>query len=178
MRKVMLLLLVSILFVSCEQYITEMKTVTLSGKYVISKMEVTNVEQKHSPDSLYLIGTTYINKNLPDPFDNITINRFYIHFDYTTVRMNLLGTLNSGRDYWQYGTSPDDIFYRLFGQTPYHSGYIQYMYKSVKGEFPMVTFMIEDDGLTSLQLKSEGGWFKGQYGQKQVVTLFLTRVGP
>lgn len=177
MRKVILLLLVSILFVSCEQYITEIKSVTLSGKYVISKMEVTNVDQNNTRDSLYLIGTTYINKELPHPFDSLPVNRFYVHFDYSTVRMNLLRTVNSGEDVWQYGTHPD-IIYRLFGQTPYHSGYFQYMYKTINGEFPLITFMIEDDGLTSLQLKSEGGWFTGPFGQKQVITLFLNRVGP
>lgn len=41
-----------------------------------------------------------------------------------------------------------------------------------------MTFYIEDDGYESLQLKSSGAWFNGEFGQKQVMTLTLTRVGP
>ena len=40
------------------------------------------------------------------------------------------------------------------------------------------SFLIEDDGFESLQLKSAGAWFKGKFGEKQVMTLYLTRVGP
>jgi hypothetical protein len=177
MRKVILLLLVFVL-TSCEQYVTEMKDVTLSGKYVISKLEITNVDQNQTRDSLYLVGTTYINPTLPHPFNNISINNTYIHFDYSTVKMSLLGVTNSGQDIWQYGNSPNEIFYRLFGGTPYNSGYLQYDYTTINGMHPLITFMIEDDGLESLQLKSSGAWFNGKFGQKQVMTLSLTRVGP
>jgi hypothetical protein len=41
-----------------------------------------------------------------------------------------------------------------------------------------LTFLIEDDGFETLQLRSSGGWFKGKFGQKQVMTLYLTRLGP
>lgn len=176
MRK--LILLLGLILTSCEQYVTEIKDVTLSGKYVISKLEITNVDQNQTRDSLYLVGTSYVNHNLPHPFDSISINNSYIHFDYATVRMKLLGVSNAGQDIWQYGTSPNEIFYRCFGRTPYHAGYLQYDYTSQSGGHPMVTFLIEDDGLESLQLKSSGAWFNGKFGQKQVMTLSLTRVGP
>jgi hypothetical protein len=39
-------------------------------------------------------------------------------------------------------------------------------------------FIIEDDGLETLQLKSSGAWFSGKLGEKQVMTMSLTRVGP
>lgn len=155
-----------------------MKDVTLSGKYVVSKLEITNVDQNQTRDSLYLVGTTYINQNLPHPFNNIQINNFYIHFDYSTVRMKLSGVTPAGQDIWMYGTTPNDIFYRTFGGTPYHSGYLQYDYTTVNGSHPLITFMIEDDGFESLQLKSSGAWFNGKLGEKQVMTLSLTRVGP
>jgi hypothetical protein len=176
MRK--LILLLGLILTSCEQYIVEITDVTLSGKYVISKLEVNNVDQNQTRDSLYLVGSSYINQNLPHPFNNISINNTYIHFDYSTVRMNLLGVTNSGRDIWQYGESPNEIFYRAFGRTPYHAGYLQYDYKSANGMHPLITFIIEDDGLETLQLKSSGAWFSGKFGQKQVMTLSLTRVGP
>lgn len=92
--------------------------------------------------------------------------------------MKLLGVSQSGQDIWQYGNSPNEIFYRCFGRTPYNAGYLQYDYNSQSGSHPQVTFLIEDDGLESLQLKSSGAWFNGKFGQKQVMTLSLTRVGP
>ena len=177
MRKIIVLLL-GLLLASCEQYVTEIKDVTLSGKYVVSKLEITNVDQNQTRDSLYLVGTTYVNQNLPHPFNQIQINNFYIHFDYSTVRMKLNGVTPAGQDIWMYGTTPNDIFYRTFGSTPYHSGYLQYDYTTITGQHPQLTFMIEDDGLESLQLKSSGAWFNGKMGQKQVMTLSLTRVGP
>lgn len=177
MKKVIFLLFV-VLLTSCEKYVTEIKDVTLSGKYVISKLEITNVDQNQTRDSLYLLGSTYINRSLPHPFDKITINHTYIHFDYSTVRMGLLGVSPSGQDIWRYGTSPNEIFYKTFGGTPYNSGYIQYHYTSQNFGHTTVTFMIEDDGLESLQLKSSGAWFDGKMGQKQVMTISLTRVGP
>lgn len=176
MRK--LILLLGLILTSCEQYVTEIKDVTLSGKYVVSKLEITNVDQNQTRDSLYLVGTSYVNHNLPHPFDSISINNSYLHFDYSTVRMKILGVSNAGQDIWQYGNSPNEIFYRTFGGTPYHAGYLQFDYTTQTGSHPQVTFLIEDDGLESLQLKSSGAWFNGKFGQKQVMTLSLTRVGP
>jgi hypothetical protein len=157
---------------------------------VISKLEITNVDQNQTRDSLYLIGSTYKNNTLPHPFNDIQINNFYIHFDYSTVRMKTLGVTDDGVDIWQYGPSPlnprypnvpqirDNIFYKTFGGNPYHSGYLQYDYTTINGMHPLITFLIEDDGLETLQLKSSGAWFNGKFGQKQVMTLSLTRVGP
>ena len=41
-----------------------------------------------------------------------------------------------------------------------------------------IEFIIEDDGLETLQLRSTGIWPNGQFGEKQVMTMSLTRVGP
>lgn len=176
MKKIVLIFL--LFLSSCQFYVTEIKDVTLSGKYVISKLEITNVDQNQTGDEVYLIGDTYVNKNLPHPFNNIRINHFYIHFDYSTVRMSLVGVTPSGEDIWFYGTDPNYIFYKTFGTTPFHSGYIQYHYTTKDGNGVSMTFMIEDDGLETLQLKSSGAWFNGKLGQKQVMTMSLTRVGP
>ena len=176
MKKTILLIL--LLFTSCQLYVTEIKDVTLSGKYVVSKMEITIVDQNQTKDSLYLVGSTYRNSKLPDPFNVISINNFYIHFDYSTVRMKLLGVYPSGQDRWFYGSNPNYIFYKNFGGTPFHAGYIQYHYTTKEGSHVSVTFLIEDDGLETLQLKSSGAWFSGKLGEKQVMTISLTRVGP
>ncbi len=150
----------------------------MSGKYVVSKLEITNVDQNQIRDEIYLIGDTYVNNNLPHPFNNIKINNFYIHFDYSTVRMDLRGVTKSGEDIWGYGVSPNEIFYKTFGTTPFHSGYLQYNYTSKNGGHVSMTFIIEDDGMETLQIKSSGAWFDGKFGQKQVMTMLLTRVGP
>ena len=68
--------------------------------------------------------------------------------------MNLLGVNQSGRDIWQYGVSPNEIFYRIFGNTAYHYGYIQFDYITKDNSSRTLTFMVEDDGLENLQLKS------------------------
>jgi hypothetical protein len=177
MRKVFLLLIV-LVFASCEQYVTEISDLTLSGKYVVSKLEITNVDQNQTRDSLYLLGTTYSNNLLPKPFDSIRINNFYIHMDYSTLRMKLLGVTPSGEDIWKYGVGSNPIFYRTFGRTPYNYGYMQFNYITEDGTARTITFHIEDDGYESLQLKSTGAWFDGKFGQKQVMTMSLTRVGP
>jgi hypothetical protein len=171
------LLLSLLLITSCEKYVTEISTVTLSGKYVVSKMDITNVDQNQTRDSLYLVGSTYINKSLPDPFDSIVINRFYLHFTEREVRMNLLGVIPRG-DLWEYGAPPNEIFYRILGNNSYNSGFVQFDYVSSDKSVRTLTFFIEDDGVESLQLKSAGGWFRGNVGEKQVMTLYLTRVGP
>ena len=115
MKKFILIIL--LFLTSCQFYITEIKDVTLSGKYVVSKLEITNVDQNQTKDEIYLIGDTYVNNNLPHPFNNIKINNFYLHFDYSTVRMDLRGVAKSGEDIWGYGVSPYEIFYKTFDKT-------------------------------------------------------------
>ena len=171
-------ILILVLLTSCEKFVLETSDVTLSGKYVVSKLDITNVDQNQTRDSLYTIGDTYINSLVPDPLDSIVVNRFYIHFDYSTIRMNELGVSPTGRDLWQYGSSPNEIFYRILSNNSYNSGFLQFDYVTSDGSVRTLTFLIEDDGFESLQLKSVGTWFKGKFGEKQVMTLYLTRVGP
>jgi hypothetical protein len=149
----------------------------LSGKYVVSKLEVTTVDQGQPKNKIYLIGDTYLNDDLGHPFNKIPINNFYIHFDYSTVRMDWTRT-ESGRDIWGYGMSPNYIFYENFGRTPFHSGYIQFDYISKNGSYKSFRFIIEDDGLETLQLRSFESWPNSQSGGKEVITMLLTRVGP
>jgi hypothetical protein len=173
--------LIGLLFLSgCEKFVLSNKDVTLSGKYVVSRLDITNVDQTQSRDSLYLLGSTYKNKLIPAPFDSIKINRFYIHFDYSTIRMNWIG-INNSRDMWEYPlpTEPNGfIYYSILNNNSYYNGYLQFTYITKDGFNKTMTFLIEDDGFESLQLKSSGAWFNGKFGEKQVMTLYLTRVGP
>jgi len=178
MRRLYFILVLLFALSSCEKYVTEISDITLSGKYVVSKLEITSVDQNTSHDSLYTIGSVYVNNALPDPFDSIPINHFYLHMDYSTIRLNQIGVTPTGNDIWQYGVSPNEIFYRVLGNHSYNNGFIQFDYVTNDGSSRTITFLIEDDGFESLQLKSEGAWFHGKYGEKQVMTLGLTRVGP
>ena len=172
------LLIILFFITSCEKFVLETSDVTLSGKYVVSKMDITNVDQNQTRDSLYLLGTTYNNSSLPKPFDVIPINHFYIHMDYASIRMKLVGVTQGGQDIWGYGNAPNEIFYRILNNYAYDLGYLQFDYITDNGSSRRITFHIEHDGYESLQLKSVGGWFNGKYGEKQVMTMFLTRVGP
>jgi hypothetical protein len=178
MKRIILILSLFFLLLSCEAYVTDRSDLTLSGKYVVSKLHITSVDQNQTPDSLYLLGTTYTNNSMPHPFNVIPINNFYIHMDYSTIRLNLLGVTPYGQDIWEYGTSPNEIFYRVLNNNAYDLGYLQFDYITQNGASRRITFHIEHDGFESLQLKSSGGWFNGELGEKQVMTIFLTRVGP
>ena len=76
MEKIFVVLGFLFLLTGCEKYVVEKSDITLSGKYVISKLNVINVDQNQTQDSLYLMGSTYINNNLPKPFDSIVIDNF------------------------------------------------------------------------------------------------------
>lgn len=173
----LLIILISLSLYGCETFVLENRDLTLSGKYVVSKLDITNVDQAVEKDSFYTIGTTYKGV-LPKPFDSIKINRFYLHFDYSTLRINLLGVTPDGRDIWEYGTRPNEIFYQVLSNNTYNYGYIRFTYLSKSDGMITFVFLIEDDGMESLQLKSSGTWLRGKEGQKQVMTLYLTRVGP
>lgn len=162
---------------SCERYVLPISDLTLSGKYKLSLLDVTSVDQNLTKDSLYRLGSTYINYNLPKPFDSLVINRFYIHLDYSSIRLNQLGVDQNGRDLWEYGVSPNEIFYRVTNNTAYNHGYLQFTYKTPIRVNNLI-FHIEEDGLETLQLQSSGLWAKGELGEKQVLTFVFTRVGP
>ena len=178
MRRIVGILMFLVLLSGCEKYVTEISDLTLSGKYVISKIHITNVDQNQTPDSLYLIGSTYVNHKLAKPFDSLVINDFYLHMDYSTIRINLLGVTPTGKDIWEYGISPNEIFYNIWGNNSLNNGRIEFTYYTSDNAPHTMNFIIEDDGFESLQLKSWGGWFNGPNGEKQVMTLGLTRVGP
>lgn len=177
--KIVLICVSLILLWRCQIYYVNNRDLTLSGKYVVSALDITNVDQPQTRDSLYRLGTTFLSKDgYPSPFDSIVINRFYLHLDYSTIRINLVRTTPEGRDIWEYGNPPNEIFYTILGNNAFFNGYLRFSYFTQFNEYRTLTFIIEDDGFESLQLKSSGSWIRGKEGQKQVMTLYLTRIGP
>lgn len=173
-----LLLFLVLTIISCEKYSTEIQTLTLSGKYQISRLSVNYIDQSMNIDTVYRIGDVYIDENpfSPTPFDTIKIGSTYIHLDEILINLRHLGQ-SSGRDIWDRRYQTD---YRVFNNNRYQLGYIQFTYLDVikTGSKHTLTFMIEEDGLETLQLKSSGVWPYSNYGQKKIITFLLSRVGP
>ena len=172
MRKVFLFILLSFL-TSCERYVTEISTLTLSGKYKLALLDVTAVDQSLGQDSTYRPGTTYINPSLPEPFDTIQVNRFYLYLSYSEIKLGLLPPRPyDDSDLWQYNTT-----YQILNNNAYDLGYLRFTYFPTPVAKTLI-FHIEKDGLETLQLQSSGQWVNGRFGEKQVLTFVLTRVGP
>ena len=167
---------------SCEKYVTNVSDLTLSGKYVVSKVTVIQTSQAITRDTTYLSNTLFVSNSLPDPFDSILVNNFYIHFDYTSVRLNWYNRLQNGqRDRWEYGESPYDIFYwRVpFSFDAYNLGKIQFDYKPKdRNSYTRVTFQVDSDLLESLQLSGLEYAPYGKDGPHYRLVLSLNRVGP
>ena len=176
--KIKFIIILCLLLTSCEKFVTSNTSLTLSGKYKVALLDLTSVDQNQSSDSLYSPGSVYKNSMLPKPFDSIPINRFYIHLDYSTIRFNQLGVTQDGRDIWEYGVKPNEIFYQVLNNNAYDNGYLRFTYYPLPNISSTLIFHIEKDGLESLQLQSTGNWVKGEFGEKKVMTMILTRVGP
>lgn len=168
-----------IFLTSCEMYVTESKRLSLSGKYVINKLEITHTGQPFQKDSTYLGGTIFIDRqNFTSPFDSMKINNFYIHLTESSIRLNLIGSTNEGIDIWEYGNRDNPIFYNTFHTTPYSNGYLKFSFKNKSNEYRTFIFLIEDDGIESLQLKTSGIYVGENNGHKKFMNLYMTRVGP
>lgn len=164
-------LIVVVLFLfSCEKYTTEIPTHTLGGKYVLTRLQVTYTDQNTERDSLYLFGTRYMNNRLPDPFDTIEINKFYIHLDNSVISLKLKGVTPSGTDIWEYKQIP----YFLWGYNRYNWGYLQFELPT----FPQMIFKIEDDGIEHIALRGLEMWPEQKFGPKQEFSFFFRRIGP
>jgi len=162
--------------VSCETYVTECATPSLSGKYVIGKVDIHSVKQDVSRDTI-LLSTDLCKTPLPYPFDSFYVDDLFIHLDNSSIRLNNLGVDGNGRDMWELGPS----FYTIYNCTPFYVGDLQFKYEFVRdGQTfrPTLTFFVVDDGVETLVLKSKGVWPSKEMGEKVDVTLYLFRVGP
>ena len=183
MRKIFLFTLICTLLVSCEKYTTEIRDLTLSGKYVVTKMTVISISHAIEKDTTYLSGGVFTNSALPHPFNYIKVNDFYMHFTYSEVRMNWINRVPTGsnRDMWQYGESPNEIFYnRLpYSYSAYDYGKIQFDYKPInENTYRRITLHVDSDLLESLQLSGLDIAPYGKDGPEYRFIFTLSRVGP
>lgn len=182
MRKLFLLLVV-LIFASCEQYVTEISDLTLSGLYVVSEVEVVSTDPQYSTNSSYRGGQIFQDNDLPVPFNNIKTNDFNINFenngfngDFGLVWTNK--TQPSSIPIWLYDTRYNSDGFRVTNNNAYNLGYIVLQYRTLSNQPITMTFQIEKDGFESLQLLSSGIYPIGQYGENKKLRLYLTRIHP
>lgn len=176
------ILILCFFLVGCEKFTTEVSDLTLSGKYVVSKLTVIQTSQPISQDTTYLSGQVFINHNLPAPFDSIKIDNFHIHFDYSSVRMVWYNRLQHGqRDRWEYGETPNEIFYHRvpWSFDAYTLGKIQFEYKPKnQSTYRKVLLQVDSDLFETLQLSGLEFAPYGKYGPHYRLILTLNRIGP
>lgn len=170
------------LLVGCEKYTTEVSDLTLSGKYVVSKLTVIQTSQATTKDTTYLSGQLFVNNNLPDPFDSIRVDNFHLHFDYASIRMIWYDRLQHGqRDRWMYGESPSEIFYSRvpWSFDAYTLGKIQFDYKPKdRNSYHRITLQVDSDLFETVQLSGLEFAPYGKDGPHYRLILSLNRVGP
>jgi hypothetical protein len=183
MRKFILFTFILLFFSSCEKYTTNISDLTLSGKYVVNKMSIITTSHAVVKDSTYLSNAVFQDSMLPRPFNRIKVNDFYLHFDYASIRMNWIMRTTTGslRDMWEYGESPNEIFYRRipYSYNAYDLGAIQFDYKPTNEKsYRRITLHVDSDLPESLQLSGLDFAPYGKNGPEYKIIFSLTRVGP
>jgi len=183
MNKLISFLIITFFFISCEKYTTNVSDLTLSGKYVVSKMTIITTSHAVVIDSTYLSNAIFRDSMLPNPFNYIKVNDFYIHFDYASIRMNWIMRTTTGslRDIWQYGESPNEIFYNRvpYSYNAYDLGKIQFDYIPINEKsYRRITLHIDSDLPESLQLSGFDFAPYGKNGPEYKIIFSLTRTGP
>jgi hypothetical protein len=164
---------------SCEKFTTEISDLTLSGKYVLSKLTVIETSQSNKIDTIYSINQLYINNSLSDPFDSMRVGDFHIHFDYSSVRLVWRNRAQSGMgDRWLYGEPPNEIFYSRVPWTydAYTFGKISFNYKTKDVDsYQRMIFNVDSDLLESIQLS---GLSYSKNNKNYRLILNMERIGP
>jgi len=182
--KKLLFCLSLITLLSCEKYVTEISTITLSGKYKLQRLSIIQIENptNYPTDSIqdYGVGRMIVNRFLPDPFDTLKIGEFTMYFNYSTLRMNLLPNRSrDDEDIWEYGMPPnDDIFYHRvpYSFDAYTYGKITFLYKPKdENSIRKVVLSIDSDLTESLQLSGLDYSPLGRHGPKYRYIFHLKR---
>ena len=175
--KKLLFLLILFFLSSCEKYVTETSTITLSGKYLLQKLSVVQIENPTDSIRNFVVGDMVINKFLPDPFDTLKVGAFYMDFNYSDLRMNYLRRTNE-RDVWEYGMSPNEIFWTRipFSFDAYTFGKITFMYlPKDESSYRKIILSIDSDLAESLQLSGLDFSPYGKNGPKYRYVFHLKR---
>lgn len=169
--------LILLMLSSCEKYVTDTSTITLSGKYLLQKLSVVQIENPTDSIRNFVVGDMVINRFLPDPFDTLKVGAFYMDFTYSDLRMNFLRRTNE-RDVWEYGMSPNEIFWSRvpFSFDAYTFGKITFMYvPKDENTYRKIILSIDSDLAESLQLSGLDFSPYGKNGPKYRYVFHLKR---
>lgn len=173
-----LLIFITLFFSNCEKYVSG-TNVTLSGKYLITRVTIKSVDQNVTGDSVYRSGDIFVDSSplTAKPFDSISVGRTFIHFDYLLVNLRYIGVDHTGQDMWD---SRYQTYYKILGNNQFQEGYLQFTYNDAEKTrtTQTCTFQITEDKLESLELVSSGKWPSYKFGEKKIMILNLVRVGP
>lgn len=166
MKKIALLLFFAI--TSCEVY-QEPKMLSLSGEYIVDRITINSTENSTKSNGLtYNPGDVYINPDDIFPMDNIKVGFTRWHLDYSIISFFPYQN-QSGRTIWQ-----RQYYYDIVNHNSiYDLGYLKFQ---VNGSIRI--FKILDDADESLTLRTTGLWPYSNIGPNQLVTIYLTRIGP
>lgn len=169
--------LILLMLSSCEKYVTDTSTITLSGKYLLQKLSVVQIENPTDSIRNFVVGDMVINRFLPDPFDTLKVGAFYMDFTYSDLRMNFLRRTNE-RDVWEYGMAPNEIFWSRvpFSFDAYTFGKITFMYvPKDENTYRKIILSIDSDLAESLQLSGLDFSPYGKNGPKYRYVFHLKR---
>jgi hypothetical protein len=153
------IILIFFFLISCEIY-NEPISLSLSGEYVITKVTLLNRENANLNQLNYYFGSHYINPNETFPVNDIQVGFTRWHFDYSVISF-FPTQLGNGMTQWDI-----QYFYSIVGQySIYDFGYIQFYTND-----GFRTFKILEDGIEHLVLQTSNS--------NQIITLYLTRIGP
>lgn len=169
--------LILLMLTSCEKYVTDTSTITLSGKYLLQKLSVIQIENPTDSIRNFVVGDMVINRFLPDPFDTLKVGAFYMDFTYSDLRMNFLRRTNE-KDIWEYGMHPNEIFWTRvpFSFDAYTFGKITFLYlPKDENTYRKVILSIDSDLAESLQLSGLDFSPYGKNGPKYRYVFHLKR---
>lgn len=163
-----------LIFTSCEKYVTNVSDLTLSGRYIVNQIDVIYSDR---PSQKFIGGQTY-KSDMPQPFDSITVNGFYILLDGSGTigffKLVRLQPFSSNK--WLYGNNKD-LYFNVYGNNAYNLGYLNFRYIPIGSNgYQNVSFKIEEDGFENLKLLTTGSY--GSQDNKTQIRLYLQREHP
>lgn len=167
LKGILTLFIILFSFTSCERYVTECMTPTITGEYSVVGVQIQSVDQSVSSDTFITYGIC--ETPLPYPFDKINFAKFKTEIGYDMIRINEISN----------GKYEINENYTLKNCTPYSVGFMDFNY--VDPTNPNIKrrmiFNVIDDPTnpysSDIVLRHEGIWPHGKWGEKIIVSLYL-----
>ena len=184
MKRIVGILMFLVLLSGCEKYVVEKSDVTLMGLYVVDAIDI--IGNNGSTDTTLNQGQVFESDIVPEPFNYIKTNDFNICFhstgfwgDFGIIWVNKNNPFMTPQ--WLYDSRNQMNAYdgfTIYGNNQSSLGILQLNYTTPDSISKTIKFVIEKDGLESLQLLSTGSYPFGPNGTKSFFRLYMTRIHP